>query len=57
MKNFKDFIYDKSDIIVALAILLVAALIIAWRLGAIVEYPKDVIDKNNNTTTKTMTNK
>lgn len=50
MNKFKDFLYDKSDILIALAILLIAALVIAWRLGAIVEYPKEIIDENNNST-------
>ena len=50
MNKIKDFLYDKSDILIALGILLIAALIIAWRLAAIVEYPKEIIDKNNNAT-------
>ena len=50
MNKFKDFIYDKSDILIALGILLIAALIIGWRLAAIVEYPKEIIDNNNNAT-------
>ena len=50
MNKFKDFIYDKSDILIALGILLIAALIIGWRLAAIVEYPKEIIDENNNAT-------
>ena len=49
MEKFKNFLYDKSDIIIAIAILLVAALVIAWRLNAIVEYPKEIIDDNNST--------
>ena len=50
MNKLKDFLYDKSDILIALGILLIAALIIAWRLAAIVEYPKELIDENNNAT-------
>ncbi len=50
MNKIKDFLYDKSDILIALAILLIAALIIGWRLAAIVEYPKELIDNNNNST-------
>lgn len=50
MNKLKNFLYDKSDIIIAVAILLVAALIIGWRLNAIVEYPKELIDENNNST-------
>ena len=43
MKSFKDFIYDKSDIIAALLILIVASLLVVWRLHAIMEYPKEII--------------
>lgn len=50
MNKLKDFLYDKSDILIAFGILLIAALIIAWRLAAIVEYPKELIDENNNAT-------
>ncbi len=47
MNKLKDFLYDKSDILIALLILLVAASLIVWRLGAIVEYPKEIISENN----------
>ena len=43
MKKFKDFIYDKNDIIIAVLILAVAALIIFWRLNVILEYPKQLL--------------
>ena len=43
MKKFKDFIYDKNDIIIAVLILAVAALIIFWRLSVILEYPKQLL--------------
>ena len=33
MKKFKDFLYDKNDILIALLILIVAALIITWRMN------------------------
>lgn len=49
MNKFKDFLYDKSDILVALGILLIAVLLIAWRLAAIVEYPKELVETNNAT--------
>jgi len=39
MKSMKDIIYDKSDIAVALLILLVAAAIIINRVDAIMDYP------------------
>ena len=43
MKKFKDFIYDKNDIIIAVLILAVAALVILWRLNIILEYPKQLL--------------
>ncbi len=43
MKKLKDFIYDKNDIIIALLILVIAALIIFWRLNIILEYPKQLV--------------
>lgn len=43
MKKLKDFIYDKNDIIIAVLILAVAALVIFWRLSVILEYPKQLL--------------
>ena len=40
MKSFKDFYYDKNDIIIAILILFIAALIIMWRVNVIMDYPK-----------------
>ena len=40
MKKFKDFIYDKNDVLIALLILILAALIIIWRMNAIMDYPQ-----------------
>lgn len=40
MKGLKDFFYDKNDIIIALAILMIAALLIVWRMEVIMDYPK-----------------
>mgnify|MGYP003376525396 FL=1 len=40
MERFKDFLYNKNDIIVALVILIVALSIIAFRIVAIMDYPK-----------------
>ena len=39
MKKLKDFIYDTNDILIALIILAIAALIIVWRMNAIMGYP------------------
>ena len=44
MKKLKDFLYDNNDILVAFAILVVAALLIVWRMSAIIEYPKTYIN-------------
>ena len=43
MKKFKDFIYDKNDIIIAILIMAAAALIIFWRLNVILDYPKQFL--------------
>ena len=43
MKKFKDFLYDKNDILIALLILVAAALLIIWRMEAIMEYPKTLL--------------
>lgn len=49
MKKFKDFIYDKNDIIIAVLILAVAALVILWRLNVILEYPKQLLGNDGTT--------
>jgi len=40
MEKLKDFIYDKNDILVALLVLVLAALLIWWRMDVIMEYPE-----------------
>lgn len=52
MKKFKDFLYDKNDIFIALLILAVAALLITWRMDAIMEYPKTLISDTEDTSTE-----
>ncbi len=47
MNKIKDIIYDKSDILIALLILAIAALVIFWRLGIILEYPKEIVGTGN----------
>ena len=42
MEKIKDFIYDKNDILVALLVLVLAALLIWWRMDVIMEYPEKV---------------
>lgn len=39
MKSIKDVLYDKSDILVALLILLAAIAVIVNRVDAIMDYP------------------
>jgi hypothetical protein len=38
MNKFKDFLYNKNDIIVAVLILLIAAAVIFFRVQAIMNY-------------------
>lgn len=47
MKKLKDFIYDKNDIVIAILILAIAAFIISWRLGIILEYPKQLLGNDD----------
>lgn len=46
MKHFKDFLYDKNDILIALLILVAAALIILWRMDIIMAYPQTIFSEN-----------
>jgi hypothetical protein len=43
MKAIKDLLYDKNDILVALLILCIAALVIATRVNAIMTYPERMV--------------
>ncbi len=45
MKGLKDFLYDKNDILIALIILIVAALLIVWRMDVIMEYPQTLAEE------------
>lgn len=42
MKKFKDFLYDNNDILIAILILIIAALIIFWRMHSILDYPNHI---------------
>lgn len=53
MNKIKDIIYDKSDILIAILILAIAALIIVWRLSIILEYPKQLIGTDDASTVLT----
>lgn len=45
MKRLKDFFYDKNDILIALAILVIAALLIIWRMEVIMAYPQTLAEE------------
>lgn len=51
MKGLKNFIYDKNDIIIALVILILAGLLIVWRLDVIMEYPQTLAKETGTTDT------
>ena len=44
MEKLKDFIYDKNDILIAFIVMAIAALIIFWRLDAIMQYPEKILE-------------
>lgn len=45
MEKFKDFIYDKNDIVIALVIVLIAGFIILGRVDAIMNYPETLMEE------------
>ena len=49
MERFKDFLYNKNDILVALIILAIAAAVIVFRIDAIMEYPKALVEQQMQT--------
>ena len=51
MKRVKDFFYDKNDILIALAILVLAAALIIWRMEVIMAYPKTMAEKTGTVNT------
>ena len=51
MKTLKDFLYDKNDILIALAILFIAGLLITWRMDVIMDYPETLAKETDTTTT------
>jgi multidrug resistance efflux pump len=54
MNKFKDFLYDKNDIMVALVILIVAAVVIFFRINAIMDYPSTQTDQGGSGITETV---
>lgn len=53
MEKFKNFFYNKNDIIVAILILTIAVLVIAFRIKSLMDYPKTLSEDKYTTTTKT----
>lgn len=51
MKNFKDFFYDKNDILIAVVILAIAVGLIWWRLSVIMDYPETLLVEPEGTQT------
>lgn len=47
MKGLKDFLYDKNDVLIAIVILALAALLIFWRLDVIMAYPQTLAEKTD----------
>ena len=46
MKKLKDIFYDYNDIVIALGILVIAALLIVWRLDVILDYPEKLLNND-----------
>ena len=46
MRSFRDSFYDKSDVFIAFIIIAAAAIVIALRINAIMEYPSTLADTN-----------
>ena len=42
MKKIGNFFYDNNDILLAIAIIILAAGLIIWRLGVILDYPETI---------------
>lgn len=51
MKFLKDFFYDKNDIILTIIILVLAGLLISWRLDEIMKYPATLAKETHTTVT------
>lgn len=45
MEKFKDFLYNKNDVLIALLIFVVAAVVIYFRIHAIMDYPTRVLEE------------
>lgn len=50
MRRLKDFIHDTNDILLAVVIVIIAAGIILWRLGIILDYPEQAAKENMHAT-------
>ena len=45
MEKFKNFFYNKNDIIVAILILTIAVFVIAFRIKSLMDYPKTLSEE------------
>jgi hypothetical protein len=45
MKKIKDFFYNCNDIIVVCVIIILAGLLVYWRVGIIIDYPRVLADE------------
>ena len=52
MKFLKDFFYDKNDIVLTIVILVLAGLLISWRLDVIMKYPATLAKETHTTVTE-----
>ena len=46
MNKLKDLIYNMSDILIAFFILIIASLVIIWRMQAVMDYPAEIIKED-----------
>lgn len=47
MEKLKNFIYSKNDIVIAIVVLVVALGVIFFRVKALVDYPKKLVEEQN----------
>ncbi len=55
-RTFSDFFYNHSDVFLAFIVLIIAAFLILWRIGIIMDYPKTInLTSQETTTSKAVT--
>lgn len=50
MDKIRDFFYNKNDIVVAILVLVIAGVLIYFRINAIMDYPSTVAAQHNRVT-------